>query len=241
MTQRDQIFDNANPDLIDFVFDDGVAAVFPDMIRRSVPGYELVNAMTAIIAARHLEAGSRCYDLGCAAGAAARATRTATTTLRGDLGYQLIGVDNSEAMLAQAKALELSTSNTPGIEYICSDCQDIKIEDASVVIMTFTLQFLPPAQRLAQLRTIKNGLRAGGVLLLAEKLAGPKNFVQLHEDFKRANGYSELEIAQKRSALEAVMIPETAASHVERLHAAGFGHVQQWYQCLNWGAFIARL
>ena len=61
----------------------------------------------------------------------------------------------------------------------------------------------------------------------------------LHIAFKRANGYSELEIAQKRSAIENVMKPDSLEEHRERLLAAGFSKVVPWFQCLNFASLIA--
>jgi len=81
-------------------------------------------------------------------------------------------------------------------------------------------------------------------LILSEKVAfedeGRQRFQkELHENFKRAQGYSELEISQKRTALETVMIPETLECHKRRLQAAGFNSVDVWFQCLNFISLVA--
>ena len=107
-------------------------------------------------------------------------------------------------------------------------------------MLNFVLQFLPPADRLPLLTRIRAALAPGGVLLVAEKLAASPEVEEVHLDFKRANGYSELEIAQKRTALENVMRIDGLDVHHERLAAAGFGEVETWFRCLNWGAMIAR-
>ena len=216
---------------MDFAFDEAVAAVFPDMVRRSVPGYETVVPLTGLIAAKHLRPSGRCYDLGCSLGATTHAVLAAV----GDQPCEIVAVDDSEAMLRRARQL----SADPRIHWQCADIRDLAFEAADVVILNYTLQFLAPEDRLPLLKRLRACLEDGGVLLLSEKLDGCGYFADLHLDFKRANGYSELEIAGKRSALENVMRIDTEAVHLARLRAAGFDAPQRWFQCLNWASFIA--
>lgn len=227
--------------IIDFQFDERVVAVFPDMIQRSVPGYGMIIANIGIIAARYAQPGSHCYDLGCSLGAASLAMRQRITTPDCDI----IAVDNSPAMIERAQEL-LALDNGPSIPVtlLCSDLQEVMIENASVVVLNFTLQFIPPPQRLALLQRIYAGLNPGGILILSEKIAFSKPEQQqlhtvLHHDFKRANGYSDLEISQKRSALENVMIPEPLAVHQKRLQKAGFSCAEPWFQCFNFTSLVA--
>jgi tRNA (cmo5U34)-methyltransferase len=157
---------------------------------------------------------------------------------------QIIAVDNSAAMVERCKLhLEGFRSDVP-VTVELADINDIEINNASVVALNFTLQFIPQPQRFALLEKIYQGLNPGGVLLLSEKIKGENTLVDdllidLHHDFKRANGYSELEISQKRSAIENVMRPETLAAHFERLSNIGFQHTQVWYQCFNFCSMIA--
>ena len=157
----------------------------------------------------------------------------------------IIAVDNSPAMLERAsQLLALDTVSTIPMTMICSDIQDIEVEDASVVVLNFTLQFIHLQQRLKLIQRIHAGLRPGGILILSEKIAfsEPERqhfHVELHHDFKRANGYSDLEISQKRSALENVMIPETIACHQQRLQEAGFSSSELWFQCFNFVSMVA--
>jgi tRNA (cmo5U34)-methyltransferase len=125
-----------------------------------------------------------------------------------------------------------------------ADVCDMAIENASVVLMYFTLQFIAPERRDALMKKIAAGLRPGGVLLLAEKLAFQPDENQRwldthHHDFKRAQGYSDLEIARKRQALENVLVPETRDEHHRRLKDAGFDQVIDWFQCFNFAAIAA--
>jgi len=239
--KTDAIYASPLLNIIDFQFDERVAAVFPDMIQRSVPGYGLIISNIGILAAKYAQAGSRCYDLGCSLGAASLAMRQRITAP--DCG--IIAVDNSPAMIERARELlALDTGPAIPVTMICADLQDIAIENASVVVLNFTLQFIPPERRLALIQRIHAGLRPGGMVILSEKIAfgEPERqglHVELHHDFKRANGYSDLEISQKRSALENVLIPETLACHQQRLQAAGFSFSELWFQCFNFVSLIA--
>ena len=231
--RRDRLYAEQLADVEAFVFDEKVAAVFPDMIRRSVPGYGTVIAMTGIIAARYYQPGSRIYDLGCSQGAS-------TLSIARQLGQPatIHAVDNSQAMLDLCHGHDYPASI--GVELTCADMRDVVIEEASVVVLNYTLQFLPVNERDAMIRRIAKGMKPGGVLLLSEKLAMPDDlFTDLHHAFKQANGYSELEVSQKRTALENILVPETSQAHVDRLGQAGFGRVEQWFRCLNFGSFLA--
>ena len=234
---RDQIYAERVSDLVDFTFDERVVDVFPDMIRRSVPGYELVIAMTGLLAARYAQPNTRCYDLGASLGATSLAMQR---HIRAP-GVCIVAVDAAPAMIERAATLLLpNPADAPPIELVSADVRDVALDDASVVAMNFTLQFVPQAQRSALLRRIRAALHPRGALLLAEKVATTEPFDErVHWEFKRANGYSELEIAQKRSALEQVLVPDSVDSHIAQLHAAGFTAVQHWYHCLNWSAFVA--
>ncbi len=240
---RDQVFSEPKPQIVDFVFDETVAGVFPDMIRRSVPGYELVVPMTGLLAARAMrDSGvSRAYDLGCSLGASSLSILKALDALDVTLEDPVVvGVDNAAPMLEQARA----AIHDRRILFLEADIRDLDFEPAGAVTMNWVLQFLPPESRLDVLRGIHAAIAENGALLLSEKVRSDDPAVEsfnfeAHLDFKRANGYSELEISQKRTALEQVMIPDTLETHVARLEAAGFRRVQVWFQCLNWASFIA--
>lgn len=239
--KQDAIYAAPLNEIIDFQFDERVAAVFPDMIQRSVPGYGMMISTIGILAARYAQPASRCYDLGCSLGAVSLAMRQRIS----QPDCEIIAVDNSAAMLERGRELLArdSAASIP-VTMICADLQQVSIENASVVVLNFTLQFIPPAERLALITRIYQGLKPGGVLILSEKIAfdvpGRQQFHEnLHHDFKRANGYSELEISQKRTALENVMIPETLACHQHRLKEAGFGFAETYFQCFNFVSLVA--
>lgn len=226
--------------IVDFAFDENVAKVFPDMIRRSVPGYETIIALTGLLAEQYAQPDTHCYDLGCSLGAATLAMHRRIQ----QPGCRIIAVDNAEAMTRRCQQHVHEAGKGVDVEVICADIQDVAIHNASVVVLNFTLQFIAPAARLALMQHIYNGMRPGGALLLSEKIifsdaAEQQRMEALHIAFKKANGYSDLEISQKRTALENVLIPDTLEQHQERLRSAGFRSVDLWFRCINFVSLLA--
>ncbi len=237
---KDRIYRQALAEVVPFEFDDRVAAVFPDMIRRSVPGYAGMIGMIGVLAARQAGLGGRFYDLGCSLGAATAVVRAAIGRAR----VELVAVDNAEAMVRRAGEL-FEAQPGPPVELRCEDIRLTEIARAGMVVLNLTLQFVPPAERLELLSRIRRGMRSDGVLVLSEKIAfadpvEQQLMTELHHAFKRANGYSDLEISQKRSALEKVLLPEPLTEHQRRLRAAGFTRIDLWYRCLNFVSLLAR-
>ncbi|MBE9538983.1 MAG: carboxy-S-adenosyl-L-methionine synthase CmoA [Proteobacteria bacterium] len=239
-TNRDNIYVNTLDEPGLFAFDDSVASVFPDMIKRSVPGYTTIIAMTGLLAGRYAPKGSKIYDLGCSLGASTLAMRQHVH--HGDC--EIIAVDNSPAMLQRCKNIIDTDTHELPVSLVCADIQDVAVENASVVVLNFTLQFIAPEERDAVIQTIFNGLRPGGIMVLSEKVTFEDPHldqlnIDLHHQFKSANGYSDLEIAQKRTALENVLRPETLRQHKQRISRAGFSSCDVWFQCFNFASLIA--
>jgi tRNA (cmo5U34)-methyltransferase len=240
MSSTDTLFKSLQTGKRLFVFDKAVASVFPDMIERSVPGYADVIQGTGLIAGQYACDKSNLYDLGCSVGASTFSMRQQLQ----ETNCKIIAIDNSRDMIDVCKDnLGKQQSDVP-VELIVSDIRDIKIVNASVVVMNYTLQFIPTDYRTELLTNVCNGMIEGGVLLLSEKLAfddpaEQQALTALHEAFKRANGYSELEISQKRSALENVLIPETLERHMHRLREAGFQRISPWFRYINFVSLLA--
>ena len=237
---KDNLFSEQGSMIVDFAFDEKVVNVFPDMIRRSVPGYESIITMVGLIAAEYAQPDSNIYDLGCSLGAA---SLSVLKQLK-QPSCKLVAVDNSQAMIKKCKTNLDTEKNQVQVELLCSDIQDIEIENASVVIMNFTLQFITPEQRFPLLQKIYRGLRPGGILILSEKIIFANDNEQDDQEvlqlaFKKANGYSELEISQKRTALENVLIPDTLELHQQRLQSVGFSRTHLWFQCFNFISLLA--
>ncbi len=240
----DRIYATPQEQVADFVFNEAVVRVFPDMIKRSVPGYPTIVENLGVIASQFAQPHSALYDLGCSLGAVSQALRRHVQAE----GCRVIAVDNSTAMVERCReylhAQDSMFQELLPVEVVEADICQLDFQPASVVALNFTLQFIPREQRLALLARIRQALLPGGALILSEKLRFADAEEQalltdLHVAFKRANGYSELEIAQKRSAIENVMKPDSLEEHRERLAAAGFTKVVPWFQCLNFASLIA--
>ncbi|CAM3675554.1 tRNA (cmo5U34)-methyltransferase [Vibrio aerogenes CECT 7868] len=240
MSYKDTIFSAPIDKIGDFTFDARVAEVFPDMIQRSVPGYSNIISAIGMMAERFARPHSNIYDLGCSLGAA-------TLSVRRHIqheGCKIIAVDNSQAMVERCRLhVDAYRAETP-VDVIQADIREVNIDNASVVVLNFTLQFLPPDDRYQLLNQIYQGLNPGGVLILSEKFVFPDDkantlLIDLHHDFKRANGYSELEISQKRSAIENVLQPDSIETHKARFHDIGFSSFDVWFQCFNFGSMFA--
>ena len=230
----------AQTDKLIFDFDSQVAEVFPDMIQRSVPGYNEILSNTAKFAQQFVTPDSHCYDLGCSLGASSLAMSTGIAVDN----VKIIGVDNSEAMLERCHQHINAFKHATIIELHAGDILNFPITNASMVVLNFTLQFVPQAERVALLTKVYEGLNPGGVLLLSEKICFENNIdndlmIDLHHQFKRENGYSELEISQKRSMLETVLIPESVPDHLSRLSAVGFSRADCWFKHYNFVSMFA--
>lgn len=226
-----------------FRFDDDVARVFPDMIQRSVPGYATIIDMIGTLAARFALPNTHLYDLGCSLGAAS----VAMSRMVRQPGCRIIAVDSSLAMIERARSHigEAGNEKRVPIEFVLNRLEEIEWQaPASMAVLNFTLQFVAPDARETLLRSVADSLLPGGVLVLSEKIcyadADEEALQQsLYYAFKANNGYSQMEISQKREALENVLIPETIQAHRERLLAVGFREVRLWYRCFNFCSMIA--
>lgn len=220
-----------------FEFDDSVASVFDDMLNRSIPYYKEMLHLTTSFADQYLEENDTVYDLGCS---------TASTLIHlskyTNKKLQLIGIDNSDSMLTRAK----NKTKAFGIDinFINDDIFNIDISGAKVIISNYTLQFIRPLQREELIKKIYDGLEEGGIFIFAEKVICEdkilnKQFIDAYYEFKKSQGYSEFEIAQKREALENVLIPYTFEENKKMILNAGFKHFDCLFKWLNFSTFIA--
>lgn len=241
---KDEIYASDDADTRPFEFNESVARVFPDMLRRSIPGYDASIEAIGWLASRYVSANTRCYDLGCSLGAAAEAIQDNVA----QPGVRIVAVDNAPAMVERCRrrlaAGAGADESRPPVEVVAADLRETRIENASMVVMNYTLQFLPPDARVPMMETIASGLNPGGILVLSEKVvhedaAIEALLVDLHHEYKRRNAYSDLEISRKRAALENVLIPESIETHRRRLIGAGFRHVGVLLQYFNFVSLLA--
>lgn len=234
---KDRVFSRRLSDVKPFEFNETVANVFKDMISRSVPGYDLLLRMIGLYANLFVEPGSRVFDLGCSLGEASLVIADQS----GVTDCQIVAVDSSPAMIAKCRQHAALPEN---IEWRCEDIRQTEIANASMVILNLTLQFLPPEERYKQLERIFTGLNPGGILVLSEKVVFADavendRMAELYQGFKKSRGYSDLEISQKRNALENVLIPDSESDHLERLETIGFDEIYQCFRSFNFVSFLA--
>jgi tRNA (cmo5U34)-methyltransferase len=237
---RDNLFAQPLGKVPKFVFDHKVVDIFPDMIQRSVPGYQTIINHTGELADRFVQNNSHCYDLGCSLGASTLAIRERIESR----DATIYAVDNSKAMLDKLATILQSQPSDTETKLIKNDICDIQITNASLVVLNFTLQFVPLERRSELISAIYRGLNSNGCLIISEKLHfEPESLnsllTELHHQFKRDQGYSDLEISQKRDAIDKVLMPETLATHIQRLKDCGFKSASPWFQCYNFGSLIA--
>lgn len=237
---KDEIFSKPISEIKDFSFDSNVARVFDDMINRSVPLYDHVQTASARIAAKFAKPNSTIYDLGCSTGT----TLIKTSAEISDPSITLTGVDVSEPMLAECRT-KLARL---GLNHRVSVCNEsvttFAPKNASFVFLNYTLQFIEPTLRKGVLRLIFDNLLEGGALLLTEKVVHDDSLIEelitdLYYAFKRDNGYSQLEISQKREALEKVLQPLSVQENISLLKTVGFTSVDVFLKVYPFTTFLA--
>lgn len=220
-----------------FEFDEEVASVFDDMLNRSVPFYKEMQRLTINFALNFLEENDKVYDLGCS---------TASTLIElakhSKNRLDLNGIDSSSAMLSRAS--KKAKAFGVDINFINDDLHNISYEDAKLIISNYTLQFIRPLQREKLVKKIYNNLQNEGIFIFSEKVISSnkildKQYIDEYYEFKKTQGYSEFEIAQKREALENVLIPYTEEENKKMILDAGFDHCETLFKWVNFATYIA--
>ncbi|MCP4075946.1 MAG: carboxy-S-adenosyl-L-methionine synthase CmoA [Gammaproteobacteria bacterium] len=236
ITNKDSVFAKPLTTVKAFEFDEEVTRAFDDMISRSVPGYDLLVKMMALYADIFIADNTSVYDLGCSTGVM---SRVIAQQLKAE-NISIYSIDNSQSMIKKCKERHAEYD----IQWQCADIETVDIKNASMVVLNLTLQFIKQEQRDALLQKIFNGLNKGGILVLSEKVnyddsKQQKIMTELYQGFKKVQGYSDLEISQKRAALENVLIPNTPAEHMHRLRKSGFDQVFDCFHCFNFVSYLA--
>ena len=239
MTVHDRVF-ATEKSVEDFCFDAQVAGVFDDMVDRSVPFYQEIQRMVGELAADYSIPGSQVCDLGCATGTT---LALMDGVVSADVGFT--GIDNSPEMLEKCRAKFEQLHSGRSSHFLCQDLREMALpENLSVVSMLLTLMFVRPLHRRDVLSAIYQGLNTGGALIMVEKVVcdSPdlnRQFIKYYYDMKRRHGYSELEISQKREALENVLIPYTESENRQILADAGFSRVEVFFRWYNFCGMVA--
>ena len=222
-----------------FAFNAEVVQVFDDMINRSVPYYRQVLTLSAEIARELYQSNSVIYDFGSSTGALATLLQQEFKTDE----FQYIGIDNSAAMIESCRE-NLNLSGDKRMQFMLADITNVPLSNASICVMNYTLQFVEKQKRIEFLKKIYRSLLDRGCLILSEKCLESDSqisdlFVNRHHALKERHGYSKLEIAEKRNALENVLIPLTLSENIEMLKAAGFEKISILFKALNFVTLIA--
>jgi tRNA (cmo5U34)-methyltransferase len=237
---KDEVFKDEIEKASDFKFGANVAKVFDDMVNRSVPYYGEIQRMMAELAADHAREETFVYDLGCSTGTTMIGMNTMV-----DQNIKFIGLDDSQEMLDKCKSKLMELGFSRPYELRCADLgQGVRIENASVVVLCLTLQFVRPIYRERLLKDIYNGLNPGGVLILVEKILAEesnfnRDFIKYYYNYKRRNNYSELEISQKREALENVLVPYKLSENITLLRDQGFTDCEVFFKWFNFAGLVA--
>ncbi len=241
IAEKDEVFKENISKASDFKFSSKVAHVFDDMVTRSVPFYIEMQRMMGELAADHCQANTNVYDLGCSTGTT---MIVLNETIPNTINF--VGVDDSEAMLEKCGNKLKEAGFTRPFNLEVADLNvDVNIENASVVVLCLTLQFVRPIARQKLLDKIFSRLVPGGVLIIIEKILAEdsswnRDYIKYYYDMKRRNHYSEMEIAQKREALENVLIPYKLSENIAMLHEAGFTNYEVFFKWYNFVGFIAK-
>jgi len=220
-----------------FEFDEEVASVFDDMLDRSVPFYKEMQKLNISLASSFLKDNDKVFDLGCSTG-----TTLIELSKNSHKNLELYGVDSSKAMLEHAS--KKSKAFGVDINFICDDIFKIDLNSSKVIFSNYTLQFIRPLQREKLIKKIFDSLAEEGAFIFSEKLVSSnsllnKLLIDEYYGFKKTQGYSEFEIAQKREALENVLIPYTENENIKMIKDAGFSHCETIFKWVNFASFIA--
>ena len=233
--KKDEVF--TKPIEKHFEFDAEIAAVFDDMLQRSVPFYEEAMTLTQRFAKQYLKADGVVYDLGCS-------TASTLLNIERSLGVEarLIGLDNAPSMLDQARKKILAFNS--GVEVLEADILSYEYQACDVVISNYTLQFIRPLVRETLIKKIADAVKEEGAFIFSEKVVSPnsrlnKALIDCYYEFKETQGYTQYEIAQKREALENVLIPYSEAENIEMAERCGFSHCECIFRWANFATFIA--
>ena len=233
---KDKVFEK--PIEKKFEFDEAVASVFDDMVSRSVPFYDEVRKLVIALILKEQKEGKKVLDLG---------SSTAKFLLdlhsQIDVKMQLKGLDNSQAMVD--RGTQKCQAFGADIKLEMADMLSYTYTDEDIIVANYTLQFIRPMQRLELVKKLYDGLSEGGVFIFSEKVVFEdkkldKELIDIYYAYKKEQGYSSYEIAQKREALENILIPFTIKENIQMCLDAGFKQIDTVFQWANFVTFVAK-
>lgn len=239
MSDRDNIFRSKLENIEPFQFNENVANVFDDMVDRSIPNYQEIHRIIIDLVTRYYKGTGTIYDLGCSTGTTIALLEKAFVEQNRPIKF--VGIDTSPSMIKKAQE---KCHFVREVQFLEKDISEVDFNMAQVFILNYTLQFFKIEGRLQLLKSIYNSLPSGGILILSEKIKSQSSHMQdcitdLYYDFKRRNGYSELEISQKREALENVLNPMTPEEQIDLIKSAGFEETEMLFRWYNFASYLA--
>ena len=237
MGKQDNIYEKGNLSGLPFSFNEEVAEVFEDMIERSVPGYKTSQSIITLYAKNFYREDTNCYDIGCSLGA------SSFSILQGANRAKIIAIDKSAAMIDECERIFKNYENANSLIFLNEDIMESDLQNASVVVVNYLIQFLGLDERDILFKKIFNALIPNGILILSEKVHYENKFenqriINTHHLFKSANGYSDLEISGKRDSLEGILKTEHEEDHILRARKVGFTKVEKILSNLNFRTFV---
>ena len=237
MGKQDNIYEKGNLSGLPFSFNEEVAEVFEDMIERSVPGYKTSQSIISLYAKNFYREDTNCYDIGCSLGA------SSFSILQGANRAKIIAIDKSAAMIDECERIFKNYENPNSLIFLNEDIMESDLQNASVVVVNYLIQFLGLDERDILFKKIFNALIPNGILILSEKVHYENKFenqriINTHHLFKSENGYSDLEISGKRDSLEGILKTEHEEDHILRARKVGFTKVEKVLSNLNFRTFV---
>ncbi len=237
MGKQDNIYEKGNLSGLPFSFNEEVAEVFEDMIERSVPGYKTSQSIISLYAKNFYREDTNCYDIGCSLGA------SSFSILQGANRAKIIAIDKSAAMIDECERIFKNYENPNSLIFLNEDIMESDLQNASVVVVNYLIQFLGLDERDILFKKIFNALIPNGILILSEKVHYGNKFenqriINTHHLFKSENGYSDLEISGKRDSLEGILKTEHEEDHILRARKVGFTKVEKILSNLNFRTFV---
>lgn len=238
--KKDLMFNKKINKIEDFKFNEEVANVFDNMVSRSIPIYNEIHKIIRDIVHFYFPSNGTIYDLGCSTGETVK--HILEELKQNKKSATIFGIDNSQEMIKKAEQKVSSFENNQ-CTFLKSPIEDMSLNPSDFIIMNYTLQFFPLKKRLHILKNIYSSLKPKGIFILSEKIISPNSainpiLIELYHEFKKRNGYSELEISQKRESLENVLIPITPKEQIALLKEAGFTNTELVFRWYNFACYL---
>jgi tRNA (cmo5U34)-methyltransferase len=225
-----------------WTFDAEVTDVFEDMLKRSIPQYDVMRQAVFHLACSFLDKYDDGWvvDLGCS-----RGDTLAPLVEKYGERLRYFGCDVSKPML---EACRLRFEALIEHEVVRIASLDLRREypgvPARVTTAVLCLQFIPLEYRQRLVGEAYRQTLPGGAFIIVEKVLG--NSASLNDlmtaeylAMKSRNDYTQEQIDRKRLSLEGVLVPVTSRWNEELLRQAGFRDIDCFWRWMNFSGWVA--